>query len=73
MTEAPAHSDSVEEQLVLAKTQDQHFLVDLFVYLHVYSFLQLKSVIMSVTLWHFQEPLVTGTGSHPPQTLQIGW
>lgn len=38
----------------------------------IYSFLQLKSVIMSVTLWHFQEPLVAGTGSHPLQMLQLG-
>lgn len=51
------------------KQQDTHFLVVLFIYLFI---LQLKSVIMSVTLWHFQEPLVSGTGSHPLQTFQIG-
>lgn len=29
------HSDSVENQLVLAKTQDKHFLEDLFIYLYM--------------------------------------
>lgn len=63
------HSDGAENQSVLAKTQDKHFLVVFFIYLFI---LQLKSVIMSVTLWHFQEPLVAGTGSHLLQTFQIG-
>lgn len=63
------HSHGAENQSVLAQTQDKHFLVVLFIYLFI---LQLKSVIMSVTLWHFQEPLVAGTASHPLHTFQIG-